>query len=67
MLQTFFWNLASIGKVIVSAEDVPTARTQVMSLLSEDDGAREELAEALQAEPRNITGMRFTMVDFIEG
>jgi hypothetical protein len=31
---------------------VEVARTQVMDVLDKNDGAREELAEALKAEPR---------------
>ena len=67
MLKTYFWSLPHVGKAVVTAESVEVARTQVMDILGKDDGAREELAEALKAEPMNITGQRFTMVDFLQG
>lgn len=67
MLQTYYWELPRVGKAVATAESVAIARTQVLDVLDKDDGAREELAQALQAEPKNITSMRFTMVDFVDG
>lgn len=53
-MQLFYWD-TDIGEFMSYAVDVAAARTSIMSKLSAEDAARDELARAVSGEPRVVT------------